>query len=56
MLAWAAVLRGSNALEVFRSYYPKGRTYLLTPSSVPSHVKRFGAHEVTVCNPSEMRP
>ncbi len=52
---WSSSAFDGAALSVFRSYYPKGRNYLLTPSTAPSHVKRFGAHEVMVCNPSGLQ-
>lgn len=42
----------SAALQLFRSYYPKGRNYLVTPSGIPEYTKRFGAMEVRVCTPS----
>jgi len=44
----------ASALTVFRSFYPKGRNFLVTPSSEPGYLKRFGAHEVRVCTPSEL--
>ncbi len=36
---------------LFRSYYPKGRNYFVTPLEGPSYAKRFGKLEVTVCEP-----
>jgi hypothetical protein len=44
------------SLQVFRSYYPQGRNYLVSPSGEPGYTKRFGAHEVRVCTPSELVP
>jgi uncharacterized protein len=52
---WSSAAFDGGALSVFRSYYPEGHNFLLTPSTAPSHVKRFGLHEVTVCNPSALR-
>ena len=46
---WNSSAFDGAALEVFRTYYPKGRNYLVTPSSAPAYTKRFGAHEVRVC-------
>ena len=43
-------------LKVFRSYYPKGRNFLVSPSGDPPHVRRYGRLEVTVCTPSELHP
>lgn len=45
----------AEALRVFRSYYPKGRNYLVTPSGDPAYAKRFGSLQVRVCTPSELR-
>ena len=50
---WNSAAFDSAALEVFRSYYPKGRNYLVSPSGAPAYSKRFGAHEVRICTPSE---
>ena len=46
----------STALAVFRSYYPNGRNYLISPSGAPGYVRREGSHDVRVCTPSELRP
>ena len=42
----------STALQIFRSYYPKGRNFLVTPSADPAYPKAFGNLEVKVCDPS----
>ncbi len=44
------------ALKQFRSFYPKGRNYLVTPSGEVAYNKRFGALQVRVCTPSELHP
>ena len=44
----------SSALRLFRSYYPKGRNYLVTPSGEPAYTKRYGNLEVRVCTPSRL--
>ncbi len=49
---WSPSAFDATALAVFRKYYPKGRNYLVTPSTVPPYGKRFGPHEITLCNPS----
>jgi hypothetical protein len=41
----------ASALDVFRSYYPKGRNYLVIPLEAPAYARRFGKLEVTVCEP-----
>lgn len=43
------------SLKLFRSYYPKGRNYLVGPIPGAAYPKRFGSLEVTVCNPSEIQ-
>jgi len=46
----------SSALKLFRSYYPKGSNYLVTPSGDPAYGKRYGNLEVHVCTPTELHP
>jgi hypothetical protein len=48
---WDAHAFGADALAVFRSRYPTGRNYLVVPSAVPAHTRRYGAHDVRVCTP-----
>ncbi len=43
------------ALKVFRSYYPKGDNYLVSPVAGEAYQKRFGNLTVTVCNPSGIK-
>ncbi|MBX3279408.1 MAG: ATP-binding protein [Acidobacteria bacterium] len=40
------------ALRIFRSYYPKGRNYLVTPSGDPAHMRRYRDFEVSICTPA----
>lgn len=40
------------SLEVFRSHYPKGDNYLVTPQDGPVYARRFGPLKVAVCNPA----
>jgi hypothetical protein len=51
-----ALLVANAGLKVFRSYYPKGSNFLVSPSGDPPHVRRYGKLEVTVCTPSELHP
>ena len=44
------------ALRVFRTYYPKGRNYLVTPSALTPYTKNYGGLEVTICTPTALRP
>ena len=49
---WDPSAFDSAALQVFRSFYPKGKNYLVSPSGDPGYTKRFGPHEVHICTPS----
>jgi predicted AAA+ superfamily ATPase len=51
---WAPSSFDPATLRTFRSYYPKGRNYLLTPSGEPSFFKSFGGMEVQICTPSHL--
>lgn len=44
----------SSSLKVFRSYYPKGRNYLVTPSGDPAYTRRYGRLSVRICTPSDL--
>jgi hypothetical protein len=46
----------SHALKLFRSYYPRGRNFLVTPSGAPAYTRSYGDLEVRVCTPTELRP
>lgn len=46
----------ASALKLFRSYYPAGRNYLLTPSGDPAYTRRYGDLEVRVCTPTALAP
>jgi hypothetical protein len=51
---WEASAFDATALKVFRSYYPHGKNYLVTPGAEPAYPKRYGELEVTVCTPSQL--
>ncbi|MFI5378194.1 MAG: ATP-binding protein [Tepidisphaerales bacterium] len=44
----------NSAMKLFRSYYPEGCNYLVSPSGDPAYTKRYGDMEVRVCTPSEL--
>ncbi len=44
-----------SALRVFRSYYPKGNNYLVSPLMDKSYEKRYGSLTVTICAPDEVK-
>jgi predicted AAA+ superfamily ATPase len=46
----------SSALKLFRSFYPKGRNFLVTPSGDPAYTKRYGNLSVRICTPTELQP
>jgi uncharacterized protein len=43
-----------SALEVFRTYYPKGRNYLVTPAAHPGYERQYGDLCVRVCTPTDL--
>jgi hypothetical protein len=53
---WDPASFDGAALKVFRSYYPNGRNYLVSPSGEPARQRRYGTLEVTICTPSALRP
>lgn len=53
---WDPASFDETALERFRSYYPDGRNYLVTPSGDPPYDTRRGDLEVRVCTPTDLQP
>lgn len=51
---WDPAAFDNSALKIFRSYYPKGRNYLVTPSGEPSYARQFGNLEVQICTPTAL--
>ena len=49
---WDPAAFDAGALRIFRSFYPKGRNYLVVPSAEPRYSKRFGDLRVEVCTPA----
>jgi len=43
-----------TALKLFRTYYPDGDNYLLSPLNVPGYSKKMGTLEMYVCSPKDM--
>lgn len=43
-----------TSLKIFRSYYPHGANYVVSPSGVPSYVIHTGTHDVRVCTPTDL--
>ena len=48
---WDPAAFDAASLDVFRSFYPKGKNYLVTPQDGPAYVRRLRKLEVTVCTP-----
>lgn len=53
---WGPDAFDSSALKLFRSYYPKGRNYLVTPSGDPAYTKQYGNLDVQICTPTVLHP
>ena len=49
---WSPNAFDAAALKVFRTAYPEGRNYLLTPGAERPYQKRIGGLEVTLCTPA----
>jgi predicted AAA+ superfamily ATPase len=43
------------AIRLFRSYYPNGHNYLISPLSIEGYVKTYSTLKVRVCNPEGWR-
>jgi predicted AAA+ superfamily ATPase len=44
------------ALKVFRTHYPEGHNYIITPSGQPTRTRMYGDIKVTICTPSDLKP
>ena len=49
---WDPTRFDPTSLKLFRSYYPSGNNYLLSPLSVDGYLKQAGELHVHVCNPN----
>ena len=52
---WNPKTFDGTALKVFRSAYPKGRNYLVTPSADRAYQQRIAGLDVTVCGQAGVR-
>lgn len=52
---WNAAQFDPAAARAFRSYYPRGRNYLVCPIGEPGYAKTVGGIEVWVCDPDGWR-
>ncbi len=44
----------SSSMKLFRTYYPQGRNYLISPSGAPAYTRRYGNLDVLICTPTEL--
>ncbi len=49
---WSPSAFEAAALKVFRTAYPKGRNYLVTPGAERPYEQRIGGLDVTTCTPA----
>lgn len=49
---WNAADFDPGNLRAFRSLYPNGKNYVVSPSAEPAYARRFGEMEVKVCTPA----
>lgn len=43
-----------SALQIFRTFYPNGQSYVVPPSGDPAYPKQFGELEIQACTPTEL--
>ena len=53
---WSVDEFESKTLRLFRSYYPRGSNFLITPESGEPYTKAYGDLEVTIGSPSLFEP
>jgi predicted AAA+ superfamily ATPase len=41
----------ADALKIFRSFYSRGKNYLICPVSAPGYMKRVSGMDIHICNP-----
>ena len=49
---WDASEFDPAGLKAFRTLYPQGDNYLISPLTVPTYLKKAGDLEIKVCAPS----
>jgi hypothetical protein len=52
---WRAAALDPKALMTFRSLYPKGKTFVVTPDTRESYVRTIGAFDVQFSNLTHLR-
>lgn len=44
----------ADALKIFRSFYSRGKNYLICPVSAPGYMKRVSDMDIHICNPEAL--
>ena len=52
---WDPAQFDPSSLKVFRSYYPRGNNYLMSPVTVDGYPKKVTGIDLYVCNPTGWR-
>jgi hypothetical protein len=52
---WDPVQFDPEAIKLFRSYYPGGNNYVLSPLTIQGYPKKVSGLDVYVCNPDGWR-
>ena len=48
---WDPMQFDPTAMKMFRSYYPRGKNYLLSPLTIAGYAKKVSGLDIYVCNP-----
>lgn len=48
---WDPMQFDPTAIKLFRSYYPHGNNYLISPMSIPGYLKKVSGLDIYICNP-----
>jgi uncharacterized protein len=49
---WDPAQFDPSSLKIFRSYYPRGNNYVISPLGIDGYLKSIGSFQAYVCNPS----
>jgi predicted AAA+ superfamily ATPase len=52
---WDPAAFDPKSLRVFRSHYPKGRNFLISPAGIPPHARRYGPLTVNIGTPADLQ-
>jgi predicted AAA+ superfamily ATPase len=51
---WSPDQFNADALKIFRSFYSRGKNYLVCPVSAPGYMKRVSGMDIHICNPEAL--